>query len=245
MPQPASPMSSEPRISTWMTRGEYPRSCDAEGREGTPSLRPRRSVTPRTDGTPPAPAAAPPRSENGTSGISTARERKNDIRNDTCVKDIIPHVDEDIADLGKLFSLMRPQDAARAHEFGPALEHYAVHGVPVDCGPDWTRDQIIAAVERGPHQSATTADAVALFADDIQYQVDAGFTRIVDWEDVKRNMPANLKISPVAVVPQQNRRDRIILDLSFPVRVGREIIQQAVNATTTLRGRPTRRLWTF
>lgn len=31
----------------------------------------------------------------------------------------------------------------------------------------------------------------------------------------------NLKILPVAAIPQENRRPQIILDLSFGVRIGR------------------------
>ena len=71
------------------------------------------------------------------------------------------HVENDIADLGKLLSLMDPQQIARAHEFGPTLEDYAVNGVPVDCGEDWDKATIRAAVERGPHQSALTPEASA------------------------------------------------------------------------------------
>lgn len=55
---------------------------------------------------------------------------------DVCASNIILHIDEEIADLGKLFLLMRPHDVAKAHEFGPVMEQYAFHGVPVDCGPD-------------------------------------------------------------------------------------------------------------
>ena len=70
-----------------------------------------------------------------------ARKRKwgNDDNNATFMNDagaghLPAHVENDIADLGKLISLMQPGDIARAHEFGPTLEEYAVHGVPVDCG---------------------------------------------------------------------------------------------------------------
>lgn len=210
----------------------------AEGIEGVFRQSPRRSVTPRTKCIPPAPAAAPLQSGNWASGASPARGPNDGSRNDTCVRNMIPHVNEDIADLGKLILLMRPQDVAKAHEFGPVLEHYAVHGMPVDCGADWSREEILAGVERGPHQLATTADVVALFQEDIKCQIAVGSTHVVDWDDVKWNMPTNLNISPVAVVPQQSRRDRIILDLSFPVRVGRQTIQQAINATTTPTSHP-------
>jgi hypothetical protein len=93
-------------------------------------------------------------------------------------------------------------------------------------------------VRRGPHKSAATKDAVKLFEEDVTYQVEAGFSRIVNWDDIKDNPPAQLKVSPAAVVPQAKRRDRIILDLSFPVRVGAELIQQAVNDTTTPTAHP-------
>jgi hypothetical protein len=58
------------------------------------------------------------------------------------------------------------------------------------------------------------------------------------WEDIVRLRPKNLKISPVAVVRQVNRRGRIILDLSFPVYqdVAGVMIatQQSVNDSTVL-----------
>ena len=56
------------------------------------------------------------------------------------------------------------------------------------------------------------------------------------------NPPPNLKISLLACISQTNRRDRLILDLSFPVyqpQAGRkrkataEILQPSVNASTT------------
>jgi hypothetical protein len=45
-------------------------------------------------------------------------------------------------------------------------------------------------------------------------------------------------VSPVAAVPQTKRQDRIILDLSFPMRVGAEIIQQAVKDITAPTSHP-------
>jgi hypothetical protein len=58
------------------------------------------------------------------------------------------------------------------------------------------------------------------------------------WEDIKRRLPANFKISPVAVVPQVGRRGRIILDLSFPVYQEingvATVTQESVNTSTIL-----------
>jgi hypothetical protein len=77
-------------------------------------------------------------------------------------------------------------------------------GVPVDCGPPWTQEAIQLAVERGAHPTARTPEAIALVHEDVDYQVKAGFSAVVLWEDLKRNLHRNFKVSPVAVVPQAN-----------------------------------------
>jgi hypothetical protein len=136
-------------------------------------------------------------------------------------------------------SLMQPQKLAQKHPFFPTLQEWGSKGVPVDCGPDWEWEAIEQAVARGPHRSALEQENIALVHEDIQYQVDAGFSKIVLWEDLQRTRPRNLKISPIAVVPQKDRRGRIILDLSFPVypvttnsRKQQAPIQAGVNETT-------------
>ena len=112
------------------------------------------------------------------------------------------------------------------------------HGIAVDCGLDWSWDVIEAAVKQGPHPTARTTDAYDLFAEDIAYQVTAGFSKVVLWDDIKQLRPRNLKISPVALIPQTGRRGRIILDLSFPVYQDVNGVvtttQQSVNSTTVL-----------
>jgi hypothetical protein len=114
-------------------------------------------------------------------------------------------------------TLMQPQLRAAGHPFFPTLHEWGTEGVPVDCGPDWSWDVIEHAVERGPHRSAMEKENIALVHEDVQYQVDAGFSRIVLWSDLQELRPSKLKISPMAVVPQKDRRGRLILDLSFPV----------------------------
>jgi hypothetical protein len=108
----------------------------------------------------------------------------------------------------------------------------------VDCGPDWSWDIIEAAVMCGPHSTARTPKAVALFEEDIEYQRKAGFCKMILWKEIKRLRQPNLKISPVAAVPQVGRRPRIILDLSFPVyqEVNGVVTatQASVNDTTAL-----------
>lgn len=74
--------------------------------------------------------------------------------------------------------------------------------------------------------------------EDVLYQVEAGFSEIVLWDDIKDDMPSQLKVSPLAVIPQKDRRGRLILDLSFGVRgsygpTKGQVIQASVNDTTT------------
>ena len=136
-------------------------------------------------------------------------------------------------------SLMRPSPIAElSHPFGQELKEWE-KGVEVDCGVDWSQEMIEVALQRGAHPSAKTPEAIQLFKDDIAYQVLGGFCDVILASELMKDPPSNLKISPVATVPQANRRPRIILDLSFPVRrpaekrkMGPKIVD-AVNTTTT------------
>ena len=112
--------------------------------------------------------------------------------------------------------LMSPAACVNFHPFTETLREWE-EGVPVDCGEDWTLDQIEAAIAQGPHQSAMTPESLELITEDIAYQVRVGYAEIVEWAWLKANLPAQLKISPLTVAPQANRCGRMILDLSFPV----------------------------
>jgi thiol-disulfide isomerase/thioredoxin len=138
---------------------------------------------------------------------------------------------------GKPCSLMQPQPPADADPSTPVMKEWR-HGINVNCGPDWSWDAIKAAVACRLHPTTCTPDAYALFNEDIAYQVKAGFSRVILWDDVKWLWPKNLKISPVVLIPQVGCCGRIILDLSFPVyqEVDRIVTatQKSVNDTTVL-----------
>jgi hypothetical protein len=57
-------------------------------------------------------------------------------------------------------------------------------------------------------------EAKALVKEDSQYKVKAGFMEIVPAKELLPDMPKNLKISQLAVIPQKNRQDCLILNLS-------------------------------
>jgi hypothetical protein len=120
------------------------------------------------------------------------------------------------------FSLMQPQEVARRLLPGPmfqTLQAFA-KGVPSDCGPPWSTEVIAAARHTGPHVSALTEENIQLIWDDVEYQQQAGFVRVVT-ESILFGAGQNsaLKISRVAVVPQTNRRGRIIVNLSAQVEL--------------------------
>ena len=74
--------------------------------------------------------------------------------------------------------LMAPSACVNFHPLAPTLQQWE-EGVPVDCGPEWAWETIEAAVQHGAHQLATTPESIALIAEDVAYQVKAGYARII------------------------------------------------------------------
>ena len=74
--------------------------------------------------------------------------------------------------------LMSPAACVSFHPFAETLSEWET-GVPVDCGAPWEWETIVAAVEKGAHKSATTDESIALIAEDVDYQVKAGYAEIV------------------------------------------------------------------
>ena len=67
-------------------------------------------------------------------------------------------------------------------------------------GKPWTQDQMQAAVDRGPHRLALTDDAIAHFRIEVNDKVKSGQAKLVTWDSIKDNPPAELKISPIAAI---------------------------------------------
>ena len=64
---------------------------------------------------------------------------------------------------------------------------------------------------REPHHIAIDLENAITVKEDIQYQVESGLSQNLLWEEVKKSIPQKLKVSPMTVVPQNNRRGWIIL----------------------------------
>jgi hypothetical protein len=100
------------------------------------------------------------------------------------------------------------------------LIEYSIRGVPTDCGPDWSSEAIEIARATGLHVSALTPENIELVWEEVAYQVEAGFVKIVPADEMfARGYPMNVKVSRLAVVPQRNCRGRLILNLSAGVEL--------------------------
>jgi hypothetical protein len=57
--------------------------------------------------------------------------------------------------------LIYPRNESLIHPAGPDLLQYALDGCPVDCGDDWTLEQLEAAILNGSQASANIPEAAA------------------------------------------------------------------------------------
>jgi hypothetical protein len=129
---------------------------------------------------------------------------------------------------------MCPSNLALEHPAAEKLLEYATGGCPANTGKPWTKKQMWAAVDRGPHISAMDPAAIAQLEGEIADKVKEGQCKVVLWNDIKDDPPEQLKISPLAMIPHKSRAFRAILDLSFRLRLedGSEV--PSVNEATTL-----------
>jgi hypothetical protein len=100
------------------------------------------------------------------------------------------------------------------HPVIPYLYRLATCGVPApSTSPPWSAAQKSAAYQRGPHISAAKLYSDFLLEDMFQ-MVQEGYWTVLPFSTVA-HLTA-LKLSPAGVVPQRERRPRLILDYSYP-----------------------------
>ena len=128
---------------------------------------------------------------------------------------------------------MCPAGLALHHPAAHLLTQYATLGCPTQTGKPWSKDEMEAAVQRGPHASALVEDAAEQLWLEVEEKVRKGQARLVTWDDIKHDPPEQLKISPIAMIPHKSRFFRAILDLSFPVTLRDGTIVPSVNDGTT------------
>eukprot|EP00957_Ditylum_brightwellii_P068500 5200260-Ditylum_brightwellii.AAC.1 len=95
--------------------------------------------------------------------------------------------------VGKYKSMIWPRMYATNHPTASLLTEYAAKGCPVNCGPSWSRECIIKAIQHGPHKSARSKEAIATLHEETTEKIRNGFARVVKYGDIKNNLPRNLK----------------------------------------------------
>ena len=127
---------------------------------------------------------------------------------------------------------MCPDGLALHHPAAELLNEWASYGCPTRTGRPWKTTEMQEAVDRGPHRSAMSADAIAHFGAEVAEKVKSGQAKLVAWESIKDNPPPELKISPIAAIPHKSKQFRSILDLSFHLQLKLGGTLPSVNATT-------------
>ena len=112
---------------------------------------------------------------------------------------------------------MCPKGLALEHPAARHLLEYATGGCPSKTGRNWNRQMIEEAIAVGPHVTSMEPEPMAVLAEEVVEKEKMGQCRVVDWEDIKHDIPPQLKISRVAMVPHKSRKFRAILDLSFVI----------------------------
>ena len=203
--------------------------------ETTPTTEPSLSKTLKKPTLPPKPRTI----KNNSITLHQQLDIHNNINTNKCAYKIDQRndfpkntpVQEDIGKCG----LMWPRgNIANQHPAATHLQEYSTNGCPVDAGKNWTKEDIVAALKRGPHISAKTPDAIQYLHQETNMKLQQGYLNKVQWKDIKQNIPPNLKLSPLALIPHKSRSYRCILDLSFQLKVNNKKIN-SVNISTQLR----------
>ena len=161
----------------------------------------------------------------------TSEEQDAAIRTAFYNEDTMPREKELKTAIGKIRSLVLPRMEALEHAAAALIQAYAKDGCPTDCGPNWTREHIEAAIKKGPHSSATEFEALKALHEETKEKVKNGYAKVIRYGDIINNLPEKLKISPVAMIPHKSRAFRTILDLSFRLRhLGK--LMESVNSAT-------------
>ena len=112
-----------------------------------------------------------------------------------------PHCPRDTSYRNK----MCPASLATSHPTGELLAEWSKLGCPTQTGKPWTKDEMWEAVEKGPHQSSLSPNALAHFAEESVAKVAAGQAKLVLWDEIKDDPPPQLKISPIAAIPHKSK----------------------------------------
>ncbi len=96
----------------------------------------------------------------------------------------------------------------------------------------WSKQEMWEAVARGLHQLSLSPEALAHFTKESIEKVQAGQAKLVMWDNIKDDLPAQLKILPIAAISHKSKAFHSILDLSFCLQLKHGGFLDLVNDAT-------------
>jgi hypothetical protein len=100
---------------------------------------------------------------------------------------------------------MCPNGLAPHHPTAARLKEYATYGCLAKTGKPWMKAEIWEAVERGPHASALSAEALEHFKHKAAKKVAMGQSKIMEWDTIKDDPSPQMKVSPIAAIPHKSK----------------------------------------
>ena len=92
---------------------------------------------------------------------------------------------------------MQPRGpTVQQHSTYKLLQDYATNGCPVNCGPDWSHNQIMEVLRYGTHLSAQHGEALKCLEVEAMEKEREGFVHIFKWKDLKEKIHQNLNSPP-------------------------------------------------
>ena len=114
---------------------------------------------------------------------------------------------------------MCPSGVAVHHPAYAKLLEYASKGCPVKTGHNWSKEEIHAAVMRGPHESDFSKESIAHFAAEEKAKMASKQLHLVWYDMIKDNLPEQMKVFPITAIPHKSKAFPSILDLAFSLRL--------------------------
>ena len=83
-----------------------------------------------------------------------------------------------------------------------------------------------------PHKTVLDPLTMEQLAQELEAKVKKKQCKVVLWNDIKHNPPEQLKNLPLAMIPHKSHMFRVILDLSFAIRLQNGEQLMAVNESS-------------
>ena len=104
------------------------------------------------------------------------------------------------------------------HPAVPLLQRMATEGVPaIMSDPPWSDEQLHTQVQRGSHKSCLSE--LQFLREELLEFSQKGFWLVLPYRVIKylraQGLLSGVRVSPMGVIPQRNRRPRLIVDLTF------------------------------